>query len=231
MYRFASSILVLIALITMSFSATELLTPSPAEASPSSAASWAMSRQGARYQWGGTGPAYDCSGLTYAAYRAVGVRIPRTSSQQYHATQRISRSQLRTGDLIFWHGHVEMYVGNGRVIGATTRRGVSVRQFGAWRMDRNVRGYGRVAGASRVSTQQATQQATTGWNHSQLLRRGSRGPAVREWQAKLRDANYRVGPVDGIFGPLTHGATLQFQTNRRIQVDGVVGPQTRRAMG
>ena len=229
MSRVLSSIIMLVALVALQVGATAVLAPAPAEASPQAVSS-ALSRVGASYRWGGNGPrSYDCSGLVQQSYRAAGVRLPRTSNAQYHATRRISRSQLRAGDLVFWHGHVEMYVGNGRIVGATRSRGVSVRRFGSWRMDHNVRGFGRVAG-STASAPQVTSSAPQ-VTSSALLRQGSRGPAVRTWQSQLRSAGYTsVGPVDGIFGPMTHRATINFQRNRGIQVDGIVGPQTRRAM-
>lgn len=230
MSRVLSSVIAVLALAALQVGATAVLAPSPAEANPrSTAVSSALSRTGAGYQWGGNGPRYDCSGLVQEAYRAAGVSLPRTSEQQFHATTRISRSQLRPGDLVFWHGHVEMYVGNGQLVGATRSRGVSTRALGAWRMDSNVRGYGRVSGAGSVSSQATASSSDS--NYTQLLRSGSRGPAVRAWQAQLRDAGYTsVGPVDGIFGPLTRGATVSFQRNRGILVDGIVGPQTRGAM-
>lgn len=58
------------------------------------------------------------------------------------------------------------------------------------------------------------------------LFRGSRGPAVRVLQENLITLGYNPGPVDGIFGPLTEAAVKAFQADRKITVDGIVGPQT-----
>lgn len=63
------------------------------------------------YQWGGTGPSgYDCSGLVYAAARADGIALPRTTYAMpgsWHL-YRIPVSQAQRGDLLFWgSGHVE----------------------------------------------------------------------------------------------------------------------------
>lgn len=60
-----------------------------------------------------------------------------------------------------------------------------------------------------------------------LLRRGSRGPGVRDLQRRLRDLGYEVGPVDGVFGPLTDNAVRAFQRDSGSTVDGIVGPRTR----
>ena len=106
----------------------------------------AKAQLGKPYAWGGTGPnSFDCSGLTQFAWRAAGVELPRTSSQQYNATTRISRSQLRPGDLVFYHSpvsHVAMYIVDGRVVEAPNRNNnVRIREDGLTRS--GVVGYGR----------------------------------------------------------------------------------------
>ena len=72
--------------------------------------------------WGATGPdAFDCSGLMQAAYRSAGISLPRTTYDQIDAGQRVSRSELRPGDLVFFYSsitHVGLYVGNGQMIHA-----------------------------------------------------------------------------------------------------------------
>jgi cell wall-associated NlpC family hydrolase len=77
---------------------------------------------GLPYVWGATGPgAYDCSGLTQAAWRAAGVSLPRTTYQQIDAGTRIPESELRPGDLVFFYSgvsHVGLYIGDGRMIHA-----------------------------------------------------------------------------------------------------------------
>jgi peptidoglycan hydrolase-like protein with peptidoglycan-binding domain len=59
----------------------------------------------------------------------------------------------------------------------------------------------------------------------EILRRGSEGEAVRNWQNFLRGLELLSG-VDGVFGPLTEAATKAFQRKRSITADGMVGPQT-----
>ncbi|MEV0120911.1 NlpC/P60 family protein [Streptomyces sp. NPDC050703] len=87
-----------------------------------SAVSYAYQAIGSPYVWGATGPdAFDCSGLTQAAYRAAGVSLPRTSYAQIAAGERVPRSGLRPGDLVFFYSgisHVGIYVGNGQMIHA-----------------------------------------------------------------------------------------------------------------
>ena len=89
----------------------------------------ASDQRGDRYQYGAAGPnRFDCSGLTYFAFRKAGFRnIPRTSSAQARHAKRITRSNLRRGDLVFFHNgaarpgnvyHVGIFAGwnNGRRI-------------------------------------------------------------------------------------------------------------------
>lgn len=60
-----------------------------------------------------------------------------------------------------------------------------------------------------------------------VLAMGSRGEAVRALQARLADLRYFSGKNDGIFGPRTHGAVMEFQADNGLVADGKVGPQTR----
>ena len=59
-----------------------------------------------------------------------------------------------------------------------------------------------------------------------ILKRGDRGTAVKKVQGALG-----VEPVDGIFGRDTEAAVKAFQRRKGLAVDGVVGPQTRKALG
>lgn len=74
------------------------------------------------YLWGGaTAPNYDCSGLMQAAFASAGIRLPRDSYQQEDFTQKVSRDEVRAGDLVFFGTperttHVGLYLGNGQYI-------------------------------------------------------------------------------------------------------------------
>jgi cell wall-associated NlpC family hydrolase len=90
----------------------------------SRAAKFACDQIGKPYVWAAAGPgAYDCSGLTLAAWRSVGVSLPHNALEQKYATPRVSSSNLKTGDLVFYYGdvhHVVIYVGNGWTVTAPT---------------------------------------------------------------------------------------------------------------
>ena len=94
----------------------------------------------------------------------------------------------------------------------------------------------RVAGATLVIAAVAAALPIPGGAHGrarpsgaadvrvELLRVGSRGPAVVKLQRKLGV------PADGIFGPVTRAAVRSFQKRHGLLVDGIVGPQTRAAL-
>ncbi|MDQ0405866.1 NlpC/P60 family protein [Streptomyces sp. NPDC000349] len=86
------------------------------------AVAYAYQKLGSPYVWGATGPdAFDCSGLTQAAYRAAGASLPRTTYAQIDAGRRVARSELLPGDLVFFYSgisHVGIYVGKGQMIHA-----------------------------------------------------------------------------------------------------------------
>lgn len=66
---------------------------------------------------------FDCSGFVLSLYeRSVGLRLPRRAVEQAHATTKISKSELKPGDLVFFntmrrqYSHVGIYIGEGRFI-------------------------------------------------------------------------------------------------------------------
>ena len=108
------------------------------------AVTFAYNAIGLPYKYGSGGPnSYDCSGLTSAAWNAAGKSLPHNAAAQYSATTRISRSQLKPGDLVFYrsNGHVALYVGGGQIIDAS-RAGQPVKKRTIDIMTPN--GYGRV---------------------------------------------------------------------------------------
>jgi cell wall-associated NlpC family hydrolase len=91
------------------------------------AVAFALGQRGKPYRWGAEGPAaFDCSGLTWAAWRAAGVTIPRTAAAQLAGLRRV-RGRLQPGDLVIYRTngpsrrHVAMVVGQGRIIEARNR--------------------------------------------------------------------------------------------------------------
>jgi cell wall-associated NlpC family hydrolase len=76
----------------------------PASGAAEGALSFALDQIGVPYLWGGESRAgYDCSGLVQAAYRSVGVAIPRTSQEQFASARHLPPgAPLEPGDLVFF---------------------------------------------------------------------------------------------------------------------------------
>jgi cell wall-associated NlpC family hydrolase len=97
----------------------------------------ALSQRGVPYLYGGgnvAGPTpgtgllantagFDASGLIQYAFAGVGIKMPRTSGEQYNVGRKIAPAEARRGDLIFYGPggteSVAMYLGNGQMVEAT----------------------------------------------------------------------------------------------------------------
>ena len=82
---------------------------------------------GVRYRLGGTNKAgVDCSALMQTFFTALyGISLPRTAKEQYNLSRKVSRTDLREGDLVFFNttggiSHVGMYLQNNRFIHASS---------------------------------------------------------------------------------------------------------------
>ena len=93
----------------------------------------ARAQIGRRYVWGGNGPesgGFDCSGLTRYLMRALNVSLPRTADEQAHVGREVPKdiSRLRVGDLLTFGNsrrisHIGVYLGDGRVVHASSHYG------------------------------------------------------------------------------------------------------------
>ena len=85
--------------------------------------SYAKQFLGNPYVWGGTSltNGCDCSGFTMRIYEHFGYSIPRAGGQRTFG-KLIKVSEAQPGDLIFYSGHVVMYIGDGKVIHASSER-------------------------------------------------------------------------------------------------------------
>ena len=82
---------------------------------------YAQAQVGKSYVWAAEGPdSFDCSGLTMMAYAQAGIALEHSSSAQLLAGEHISASEAQPGDLLWWPGHIAIYTGGGRMIGAQT---------------------------------------------------------------------------------------------------------------
>ncbi len=91
---------------------------------------YALRFVGNRYVWGGTSltNGCDCSGFTQSVLKNFGIYLPRVSRDQANAGRAVTSSEMRPGDLIFYTNsrkvvnHVAMYIGNGQIVHAASRR-------------------------------------------------------------------------------------------------------------
>ena len=97
---------------------------SPGSLSGSNIASYACQFVGNPYVAGGTSltNGADCSGFVQSVYKAFGVSVPRTSWAQGSYGREVSYSDAQPGDVIYYGGHVGIYIGGGQIVHASTQK-------------------------------------------------------------------------------------------------------------
>ena len=93
----------------------------------------ATSLIGVKYVYGGTTTrGFDCSGFVGYVFDKNGINLPRSSSGMYSTGTAVSKTNLSTGDLVFFNtsgrgvSHVGIYIGDGKFAHASSSRGVRV---------------------------------------------------------------------------------------------------------
>ncbi|WP_144509540.1 C40 family peptidase [Bacillus sp. FJAT-22090] len=88
---------------------------------------------GIKYRGGGTTTAgFDCSGFVGYVYNDLGVSLPRTASGMHASGSKVEKSDLISGDLVFFNtsgksvSHVGIYIGDGKFIHSSTSKGVKI---------------------------------------------------------------------------------------------------------
>ena len=84
---------------------------------------------GTPYKYGGTTPkGFDCSGFVgYTIKKATGQSLPRTSTSMYKKGQKVAKTKLKKGDLVFFNtsgkgvSHVAIYIGSNKVIHSVSK--------------------------------------------------------------------------------------------------------------
>lgn len=64
----------------------------------------------------------DCSGFTQSVYKSFGYSLPRSSTSQRSAGREVSYADAEPGDIICYPGHVAIYIGNGKIVHASSAK-------------------------------------------------------------------------------------------------------------
>lgn len=129
--------------------------------------------------------------------------------------QAVTSLQNRLRTLGFYSGPTTGYYGS--------LTETSVRQFQA---SRGIQVNG-IAGPQTQAALYSNSGGSGGGNYTGVyLQPGSTGQAVTNLQNRLRVLGFYTGPVTGYYGNLTETSVRRFQASRRIQVNGIAGPQT-----
>ncbi|MFS8204894.1 C40 family peptidase [Streptomyces sp. CWNU-52B] len=111
----------------------------PASGSVASVISFLKAQVGDAYVMGASGPdAWDCSSLVQAAFKQVGVDLPRVSQDQSVAGTPVSLSNVQVGDILYWGGagsayHVGVYIGGGQYLDAANpSKGVVIQDLSGY---------------------------------------------------------------------------------------------------
>lgn len=110
------------------------------------------------YRFGGqTKKGIDCSALTLKFFKEIyNLNIPRTASQQYKASEKIKKSQLETGDLVFFRNnsrtswHVGVYLNEGWFFHSTPKKGVTFANINDGYYERVFYGGGRLNDKTKI---------------------------------------------------------------------------------
>ena len=123
--------------VEVRYALNEAIKFSPSEIAANNAASrrskivnYALQFVGNPYVWGGTSltKGADCSGFTMSVMAQFGVSLPHYSGSQAKMGKAVTSGNMRPGDLIFYAGsggqvnHVAMYIGNGQIVHAASRK-------------------------------------------------------------------------------------------------------------
>lgn len=122
-----------------STTATTTTASAPTGGSVATVIAFLKAQVGDAYVMGATGPnAWDCSSLVQAAFKQVGVDLPRVSQDQSTVGTDVSLSNLQVGDILYWGGkgsayHTGVYIGNGQYLDAANpSKGVVIQDLSGY---------------------------------------------------------------------------------------------------
>ena len=179
-------------------------------------------------KWGGGVRMFDCRGFTYWLLQQVGIKITGQGATSQYNT---AANWIRRGPIaempdcvccVFKKNgssmeHTGMHIGGGTIIHCSS---------GVQTGSTSDRGWTHYAIPVGLYSEEEIPVETV----KRTLRRGDRGPDVVELQDILTELDYPCGSIDGIFGTKTYNALVLFQTEQKLDPDGVCGPKTWKAL-
>ena len=187
----------------------------------------------------------DCSGMFVWAFKQYGLEMSHISSNIFKSyctsnkgalTAELKKT-LRPGTAVFTgktagnNPHVGLYIGNNIVIEAKgTQAGVVTSKL----TDSKWTFYGELKNVSYdgAAPEPAPTPEPEPAGKRPTIRKGNRNKYVTELQTMLSKLGYDLGicGIDGDFGTATRSAVMSFQSDNGLQVDGIVGPDTWKAL-
>lgn len=183
------------------------------------------------------GPDYDCSSLIitalkYAGFDTQGMNTTRDMAaglERLGFRNIIKECNMKTtgglqrGDILLSSGHTAFFSGNGKIVHAS--------------IDENGQTVGKTPGDQTGREICITNYYNKPWEavyrleslitvQLPQLRRGSKGYYVQTVQILLKGRGYNCGEADSDLGPKTEKAIKELQSDKKIEVDGIVGPDT-----
>ncbi len=181
----------------------------------------------------------DCSGLIIEAYRnqipGYGDKSANTLFSKCVQTGMLNTIPEIPGLCVWRSGHIGMYIGNGKVVEAGgTNIGVVVSELKAPATTKRWTNWGKLADVDYTGTVTPPNvpEDACCWlgRYLKLTKPYMSGVDVEEVQQGLIEQGFSPGAIDGYYGPKTEAAVKSLQQSRGLTVDGIVGPDTMKAL-
>ena len=124
--------LLIVVLVVLSSCKSQRQTAAPHQDTLSKLEKAYQKYKGVKYRYGGTDKrGFDCSGFVQRVYNETfHIQLPRTTKAMMKAGKKISKKELKPGDLVFFHPtrkyyHVGIYMGNGIFMHASSSQGIT----------------------------------------------------------------------------------------------------------